>query len=163
MIIIGIDPGTQLGYGVVEKQDSLYINSLDYGCLKLGSTKKLSQRYLIIFDLINKLIDKYQPDALAVESQYVHKNIKTAMQLSIIRGIAILASTKSSIPIYEYSPATIKRAIIGNGNASKEQIKKMVSTLLNLSYQLDSSDIADALALAICHIHTSKLCNNNPV
>lgn len=157
MIIIGIDPGTiKTGYGIIEANGTVY-KPLDYGCIVPPQNKKLTDRYLIIYNALEELFEKYQPQALAVETQYADKNIQSTMKLVQVRGFTLIVAAKKSIPIYEYAPSKAKKAVVGKGQASKEQVKSMVSLLLGLN-NISSVpyDAFDALALAICHAHTLK-------
>lgn len=154
-VILGVDPGTQVsGYGLIKVVERNY-TPLDFGCIRPPANYKLSDRYLIIFESIEQLIEKYKPVALAVETQYVHKNIQSAMKLGMSRGIIMIAAKKKGIPVFEYAPTQAKRAVVGNGKASKEQVQGMVQLLLKLSSPPQPSDAADALALAICHAQTA--------
>ena len=155
MIVIGIDPGTRItGFGVVETNNSsLY--PLDYGCINLPDSA-LSIRYLTIFESIDLLIEKYKPEALSIETQYIHKNIQSAIKLGMARCSATLAATRKNIPVFEYTPSKAKRAIVGNGRASKQQVQGMIRVILNLQTIPQPDDAADALALAICHIHATN-------
>jgi len=150
LVILGIDPGTLItGFGVI-KAGSV-IQPLDFGCIRPPSKLPPSQRYLIIFQGIDHLIDKYQPDAIAVETQFVYKNVQSAMKLGMARGMVLLAGAKKNIPLFEYAPKKAKLAVVGNGSASKHQVQKMVQALLRLPEPPEPEDAADALALAICH------------
>ncbi|NGX55912.1 MAG: Crossover junction endodeoxyribonuclease RuvC [Candidatus Anoxychlamydiales bacterium] len=152
-IILGIDPGTIItGYGVIEFENNKLV-ALDYGAIKPPKKEKLSKRYFIIFEAINHLIKKYNPTAISVETQFVKNNPQVALKLGMARGSVIIAAEKNNIPIFEYAPKKAKLAVVGNGGASKEQVQKMVKMLLNLSKVPTPEDAADALSLAICHIH----------
>lgn len=154
MIIIGIDPGTQItGFGIIKVSGSSY-QAIDYGCIRPPAKYKLTDRYLIIFNALEELMDKYRPDALVVETQYVQKNIQSAIKLGMARMTAILAAKKRGIPVFEYAPTKAKQAVVGNGRAGKGQVQKMVQFLLHLTEMPKPEDAADALALAICHAHT---------
>lgn len=161
MIILGIDPGTIItGYGIIRLQGSVYL-PIDYGCIRPPGSFKLSDRYLVLFNALDELLNKYQPEALAVETQYVHKNVQSAIKLGMARGIVIISAKRRGIPVYEYAPSKAKLAVSGNGAASKQQVQGMVKLLLNLARIPEPADAADALALAICHaqsIHTSCMC-----
>lgn len=151
-IIIGIDPGTIVtGYGIIKKEGNQCV-TLDYGCIRPPIQNKLSDRYLIIFNSIEELLIKYQPSILVVESQYVKKNVQSALKLGMARGIIILAAKKRGIPVFEYFPTEAKRAVVGNGKASKRQVQKMIQLLLKLPSD-PPEDAADALSLALCHFH----------
>lgn len=157
MIIIGIDPGTLCtGYGVISTGGSTY-EVLDFGCIRPPSSFKLSDRYLIIFESVESLLDKYRPEALVVETQYVHKNVQSAIKLGMARGIVIVAAKKRGIKVYQYAPSEAKLAVVGKGNASKQQVQHMVKCLLNLDAIPEPEDAADALALALCYAQTHQL------
>lgn len=107
------------------------------------------------------MIQKYQPEILVVETQYVSKNVQSAMKLGMARGVAIIAAKRHSLGVYEYTPTEAKKAVVGSGKASKEQVQSMVKVLLRLATVPQPEDAADALALAICHANGmaySKLC-----
>jgi crossover junction endodeoxyribonuclease RuvC len=155
LIILGIDPGTRLtGYGVISYKNHEQI-ALDYGCIRPPTTSALSKKYLIIFESLCQLIEKYQPDAVSVETQFVYKNPASAIKLGMARGMAVLAAAKNEIPIYEYTPKKAKLAVVGKGSASKHQVQKMMQLLLKLPSIPEPEDAADALALALCHAHTT--------
>ncbi|MBT3394477.1 MAG: crossover junction endodeoxyribonuclease RuvC [Waddliaceae bacterium] len=158
MIIIGIDPGTVVtGYGIIDATNPRSHNVIDYGCIRPPRKDKLSQRYRIIFDAICVLLDKHNPTALVVETQYVGKNPQSAIKLGMARGMAILAATLRGIPVFEYTPSKVKLAAVGQGNAKKHQVQNMIKVLLKLAKE-PPEDAADALALAICH---SNAAHNN--
>ena len=158
--VIGIDPGSRVtGFGIVEVCGNQY-QVLDYGCIRPPVALPLSERRQLIFEGISHLIATYQPQALAIESQFVKKdiqtaNMQTAMKLSMVRGVAILAATQAKIPPHEYAPSRVKRAVSGNGNASKSLVQIRTQQQLGLA-QLPPEDAADALAVAICHLHASE-------
>lgn len=154
MIIIGVDPGTVItGYGIIKCEGASY-SAIDYGCVKPPARLKLSDRYLILFNALEALLDQFTPAALAVETQFVKENVQSAIKLGMARGITILAAKKRGIPVFEYAPAKAKSAVVGNGRASKYQVQGMIKALLNLSELPQPEDAADALALAICHAHS---------
>lgn len=151
MILIGVDPGTIIcGYGVILVEGSSY-RAIDYGCIKPPPSYEISDRYLIIFNSIEELLEKHKPNALIVETQFVHKNVQSAIKLGMARGAVMIASARKGIPIAEYAPTKVKLAVVGNGRASKEQVQKMVQMLLRLTQPPEPEDAADALALAICY------------
>lgn len=155
-IILGIDPGTRItGYGVIRANSRQYA-ALDYGCIRPPAKQKLSDRYLIIYEGILELIELHQPHVVVVETQYVYKNVKSAITLGMARGAVIIAAKKKELPIFEYSPTKTKKAVVGTGTASKLQIGFMIQKLLGLSSVPKPEDAADALALAICHTHTAE-------
>lgn len=156
MIIIGVDPGTLVtGYGIIKVENNKY-QALDYGCVKPPKTYKLSDRYLIIFEALELLLERYQPQVLAIETQYVHKNVQSAIKLGMARGIALIAAKRKKTAVFEYAPSKAKSAITGNGNASKHQVQAMIQKLLDLAIAPSPEDAADALALAICHAHSMR-------
>ncbi len=156
MIILGIDPGTRVsGYGIIEVRGSTYI-PLDYGCIRPPTDYELFDRYYALFESVERLIEKHKPDAVVVETQYVNKNVQSAFKVGMARGSVIIAARKNGLDIFEYSPSTAKKAVVGNGNASKPQVQGMVQRLLSLSLP-PPEDAADALQLAICH---AQRCNN---
>lgn len=149
--IIGVDPGTRItGYGIIVIEGNRQ-RTLDYGCIKTSSKHKLTERYRIIYDSLNELLERYEPDYLSVETQYIKHNPQSAIKLGMARGIILLAATKRNIPSFEYAPSRAKSAVVGTGRASKEQVVSMIQKLLNLSSSKIPEDAADALALAICH------------
>ena len=159
LVILGIDPGTRItGYGIIKSKGSLY-QALDYGCIRPPANRKLTDRYLVIFQGICTLIDTHKPDILVVETQYVHKNVQSAIKLGMARGIAIIAAKKAGLTVVEYSPTKSKLAVVGNGRASKQQVQGMIKTILNLK-NIPPEDAADALSLAICHAHAASTKRN---
>ena len=156
VIVLGIDPGTLItGYGVVQASGTGY-RPLDFGAIKPPKTLPFEKRYLHIFNGIETLINKFQPDALSVETQFVSKNPNSALKLGMARGAAILAAARRDIPVFEYAPTKAKLSVVGTGKASKIQVQKMIQMLLNLDKVPEPEDAADALALAICHIHNKR-------
>ena len=154
MIIIGIDPGTRItGYGIIKVEGNAY-SVIDFGCIRPPANYKLTDRYLIIFNALEEIIDKHSPDAFVVETQYMQKNVQSAIKLGMARGIAIVAAKKRGVPVFEYAPTKAKLAVVGHGSASKTQVQKMVQLLLRLAELPTPEDAADALALAICHAHS---------
>jgi crossover junction endodeoxyribonuclease RuvC len=152
-IILGVDPGTvTTGYAVIDGE-----TILDFGCIRPPTKLTLPERYLVIFNAIEHLIRKFQPEAVSVETQFMSKNAQSTMKLSMARGTVMLAAAKNNVSVYEYSPRKAKQAIVGNGGASKEQVQRMLQILLKLPSLPEPADAADALALAMCHAHTLKL------
>jgi crossover junction endodeoxyribonuclease RuvC len=151
-IILGIDPGTRVtGYGIIALENGL--TPLDFGCIRPPPTLALHFRYKIIFEGVEALIAQYQPTAIAIESQYVAKNVQSVLKLGMAKGVVLLAAARHNIELFEYSPTTAKKAIVGVGSASKEQVQKMIQSLLRLPKLPEPEDAADALALAICCSH----------
>lgn len=156
-IILGIDPGTRVtGYGVIIVKNNT-MEPLDFGCIRPPATLSLEQRYRIIFESLEKLIEKYKPESIAVESQFVLKNPQSAIKLGMAKGMVLLAGARRNIPVHEYAPRKAKLAVVGTGAASKLQVQKMIATLLRLPSLPEPEDAADALSLAICHAHNLQL------
>jgi crossover junction endodeoxyribonuclease RuvC len=156
VIILGIDPGTIVtGYGVIRLEDGKYM-AVDYGSVNPPAKFKLTDRYLIIYEALEQLIDKYKPDACVIETQFVSKNVQSAIKLGMARGVVIVAAKKRGVSVFEYAPTKAKNAVCGNGSASKAQVQKMVQLLLALPRPPEPEDAADALALAICHANSLR-------
>lgn len=155
-IILGVDPGTRItGYGLIRVRGNL-LEPIDFGTIRPSPALPQEKRYLIIFDAILSLLEKYRPQALAVETQFVHKNAQSAIKLGMARASALLAAAKMDVAVHEYAPKKAKLAIVGNGAASKEQVQKMVQLLLKLRAVPEPEDAADALALAVCHANNLR-------
>lgn len=154
--ILGIDPGTNTtGYGVIQT-DGSQITALDFGAIRPSKKSAFSDKLLAIFDSVESLINRFQPDILSIELQFVSKNAQSAMKLGMARGAALLAAARNGVEVFEYAPRKAKQAVVGNGAAGKEQVQKMVQLILHLPVKPEPEDAADALALAICHAHTLK-------
>ena len=152
MRIIGIDPGsTVTGYGIVE-QVNLRLCHVASGRVASPTRMPFHERLKRIYVELEKVIACYEPGAMAVEDLFVSRNIKSALKLGHARGVAILAGLNADLPIAEYSPLEVKKALVGYGRAHKTQVQQMVRTLLCLG-ELPESNTADALAVAICHLH----------
>jgi crossover junction endodeoxyribonuclease RuvC len=148
--ILGIDPGSRAtGYGVIAKNG----NRLYYvtcGIIRLGDKYSFSDRLKIIFDSLCEVIEVHKPAIAAVEDVFVAVNPRTALKLGHARGVAVLAALHNGLPVRDYTPRMVKQAVVGYGNADKQQVQQMVRVLLQLS-AAPSSDAADALAVAMCH------------
>jgi len=156
MIVLGIDPGlARLGYGIIGVENGT-ITPLCYGCIQTSVEKTSSQRLLQIYGEINELITKYQPDCCAIEKLFFTKNITSAMNVSEVRGIILLAAEQHNLPITEYTPNQIKQAITGSGRADKKQMQEMIKRLLHLDSIPRPDDAADGLSIALCHIHIMR-------
>ena len=154
-IILGVDPGSQVtGYGIIHKSGQK-LDVLDYGTIRPPKTFKLSDRYLIIHDSIYSLVEKWKPTSVSIETQYVAKNVQSALKLGMARCAIMIAAKRHAVAIYSYAPTKAKLAVTGHGSASKEQLQSMVQRLLNLSHKSIPLDASDALALAICHAHAA--------
>ena len=148
--ILGIDPGSRAtGYGVIEKKGNrLYY--ITCGVIRLSDKNSFSGRLKIIFDGLCEVIDSHKPAVAAVEDVFVAANPRTALKLGHARGVAVLAALHNGLQVHDYTPRMVKQAVVGYGNADKNQVQQMVRVLLQLSAS-PSADAADALAVAMCH------------
>jgi crossover junction endodeoxyribonuclease RuvC len=159
MIILGIDPGTATtGYGLIEEEKG-EIHVLDYGCILTSSKKSLDVRLEEINVKLTEIIKKYQPFEMAVEEIFFANNAKTAIAVGQARGAILLTARQNRCSTFEYTPLQVKNAICGYGGADKKQVQKMVQLLLKLDKLPKPDDAADALAIAICHLHSRKINN----
>ena len=159
MKVLGIDPGSEtLGWGVVEGSGLKYA-LVDYGTVKSSPKDAFSKRLLKIYDGIESIIAKFQPDVLSVEEAFYANNVKVALKLGQVRGVVLLLGEKSKLEISEYAPRLIKQTVVGYGNAEKHQVQEMVRVLLRMQKIPEPHDAADALAIAICHFHHAGVQN----
>jgi len=153
--VLGIDPGNSItGYGVVEKQRN-GLHHVLYGEVKMAKAASRSSCLVMIYDNLLEVIDRSSPDVIAIEDIFYGKNIKSLIRQGEARGVVILACSHRHIPIYEYTPLEIKKAVVGYGRAEKNQVQTMVKAILRLP-ELPPVDAADALAVAICHVNYLK-------
>lgn len=158
MIILGVDPGTHFtGYGLVEKIGSA-LKHIDNGLIAPSSKSLLPLRLKQIFEEIFRLIEKFSPQEVALEDVFVAKNARSSLKLGHARGVVMLAAAQRGIPVFEYPPAKVKQAIAGFGQATKEQMQKMVKIHLKLR-EPAQEDATDALAVALCHCQIVKMRN----
>jgi len=158
MLVIGIDPGTATtGYGFIQANEDGSLHAIEFGVIETSPKFPPHQRLLVIYRQLQKLIDLHQPGSGAVEKLFFQRNVKTAISVGQGRGVAMLALAQAGIPMEEYSPLEIKQAVAGYGRADKFQMQNMVKALLSLVDIPSPDDAADALAVAICHIHSKKL------
>lgn len=151
MRILGIDPGIAIvGFGFLDKQGNK-MTPVQYGSIVTEAHQEPAVRLNIIYDSLLQLIEKYKPDAVAVEKLYFNRNVTTAFQVGQARGVIMLAAVKSKLAIAEYTPLQVKQAVVGYGKAEKKQVQEMVRILLKLQAVPKPDDVADALAVAICH------------
>jgi crossover junction endodeoxyribonuclease RuvC len=156
MRVLGIDCGTECtGYGVVELGRNGKLLCLTCGAIKLSPREALPARLATIFTGLRVIIEQYRPDNVAIEEVFYALNVKSALKLGQVRGVAMLAASSTGLQVSEYSPLTIKSAVVGYGRAEKHQVQHMVTQLLNLAEIPEPPDAADALAIAICHLHTA--------
>lgn len=161
MKILGIDVGFAItGWGIVEK-DSASKNQMkliDYGAIFTESDLEIHQRLELLYKALNKVIKEYKPDVLAVESIFFFKNQKTVINVAQARGVILLAGQLNKLPIFAYTPLQVKTALTGYGRADKQQIQKMVKLMFSLQEAPKPDDVADAIAIAVCHLnHSSSL------
>ncbi len=156
MRVLGIDCGTEYtGYGVVELCPDGKLLCLTCGAIKLSPRDPLPARLATIFQRLGALIEEQHPDNVAIEEVFYALNVKSALKLGQVRGVAMLAASYAGLDVSEYAPLSIKSAVVGYGRAEKPQVQYMVARLLNLAEIPQPADAADALAIAICHLHTA--------
>lgn len=154
--IIGIDPGSRItGYGIVEKRGASFVH-IDNGCLTTRSGDSIPSRLEQIHSGLIDILEKYRPDAAAVEEVFFAKNVSSSLKLGEARGVALLAAVQSKIAVFEYATREVKQALTGYGQATKDQIQKMVKAMLKLP-EVAQEDASDALAVAICHLQSYKM------
>jgi crossover junction endodeoxyribonuclease RuvC len=159
MKILGIDPGTLvMGYGVIESEDD-ETTLIAFGALTTLERSSIGERLSHLYNGLVEIIQRHQPDAVAVEQPFIAKNVRSAMAIGRAQAIALLAAANRHIPTYEYTPAQIKQRVANYGASSKEQIQEMVRLQLGLAEVPQPNDAADALAVAICHLREIHLSN----
>lgn len=155
--ILGLDPGTATtGWGVIEEVKGEPIVKA-FGCIETPKTKTDNKRLQEIARDLREILDKYQPDEVAVEDLFFFKNLKTAIKVAQARGVLLLIPTENKIPVYEYTPLQIKQALTGYGRAEKKQVQIMVQNILKLKKIPQPDDAADALAVALCRQQSRKV------
>ena len=156
MRVLGIDCGTEYtGYGIVEQTSRGKLHCVGFGAIRLAKSEPLPTRLATIFHRLSELIEAHRPDQVAIEDVFYAVNAKSALKLGQVRGVAMLAASAVGLPVAEYAPLAIKSAVVGYGRAEKSQVQAMVARLLSLDAPPQPADAADALAIAICHIHTA--------
>jgi len=157
VIILGIDPGTaSTGYGLVREQDN-ELALVGYGVITTAAGQALPLRLQAIYEGLTGLVRRFQPNAAAIEELFFSRNARTALAVGHARGVALLALADAGLPIAEYKPMQVKQAIAGYGGADKQQVQEMVRLLLDLDRVPQPDDAADAIAIAICHIHAARM------
>jgi len=160
MIILGIDPGSRLtGFGLIKKAGNRNIH-VENGTLFLEEKGSYADRLVYLFQEIQSLTSAFQPEAMVVENIFYHKNPKSIQKLGEVRGVTILSGAVAGLPIFEYTPREVKKAVTGYGNASKEQMQYMVRSLLKLK-DVAEENASDALGIAICHAHSYNQLTNS--
>lgn len=157
MLVLGIDPGTAItGYGLVREDDG-ELTLVSYGVINTSSGQPLPDRLAAIYDRLSGLIAEYKPQAMAVEQLFFSRNVRTALAVGQARGVALLTAAHAGVPVYEYTPLQVKQAIVGYGRAEKGQVQEMVRLVLKLDAVPQPDDAADAVAVAVCHLHSARL------
>jgi crossover junction endodeoxyribonuclease RuvC len=160
MRVLGIDCGGEYtGYGVVELHPTGKLSCLCCGAVRLLTRDPLPTRLSRIYSQLGAIISEHQPDEVAIEDVFFALNVKSALKLGHVRGVAMLAAASAGLEVAEYSPLTIKSSVVGYGRAEKHQVQQMVTRLLSLAAPPEPTDASDALAIAICHLHTSATLN----
>jgi crossover junction endodeoxyribonuclease RuvC len=158
MITLGIDPGIALtGFGIIEEKHDGSLHVMDYGVIRTSAEFPQADRLVYLYQRIKTLILLHQPDMGAVEKLFFERNVRTALNVGQARGVALLVMAESKLKIGEYTPLEVKQAVAGYGGADKNQVQQMVKTILGLEALPRPDDAADALAVAICHIHSAKI------
>jgi crossover junction endodeoxyribonuclease RuvC len=152
---LGIDPGSRVtGYGIVEQAGGRIVR-VDHGEIRIKKGEPFTRCLSRIFDELTEVIGRTKPDAVAIEDIFYGKNVKSLIKQGHVRGVALLAASRSGLPVHEYSPLEVKKAVVGYGRAEKQQVQVMIQAILRLGEMLPE-DASDALAVAICHTNTKK-------
>jgi crossover junction endodeoxyribonuclease RuvC len=155
--VLGIDPGIAIvGFGFIDKIGSKLV-PVQYGSIQTEAHTDPGLRLKEVYDAAVQLIEKYKPDAMAIEKLFFNRNVTTAFTVGQARGVIVLAGVQAGLQVAEYTPLQVKQAVVGYGKAEKHQVQEMVKMLLKLSIVPKPDDVADALAIAICHAHSSAL------
>jgi len=153
MRILGVDPGSETtGYGVIETDGRTY-RLIESGAIRPPRHRPFAQKLLDIAERLQGVVDRLRPDAVALEEAFTALNPKSALKLGHVRGVVLLVAARAGLCVYEYSPLEVKSATVGYGRAEKLQVQRMVALLLGLSHVPEPHDVADALAVALCHAH----------
>jgi crossover junction endodeoxyribonuclease RuvC len=153
MRVLGVDPGSRItGYGIIDKEGNRLVH-VDNGAIFTDSHKDFPSRLQRIHQGLTEVIERYRPDAMAVENIFFATNVQSALKLGQARGAAIVAGVNAGLPVFEYTALQVKQAVVGHGRADKQQVQKMLKALLNLP-EVAQEDASDALAAAVCHAHS---------
>ena len=156
MRVMGIDPGSNCtGYGIIEENKGV-LHVVHWGSVRTQPKQPFAERLKKIYGHLVLIFQEFSPDEVAVEDMFFGVNAKAALKLGQTRGVTLLAAANENITIAEYSPLEVKQAVVGYGRAEKSQVRDMVTRLLDLKEKPEPMDAADALAIAICHIHTAS-------
>ncbi len=157
MIILGIDPGTAIsGYGVIQTDRRGNLQTLSYGAIRTSSKEKMDKRLLEIYQSVDMLIKEYKPHCVAIEELFFNRNVSTALTVGQARGVIMLAAAYNGVEVAEYTPLQVKQSVTGEGRAPKDQVGFMVRLLLGLTEVPRPDDVADALAVSICHAYNGR-------
>ena len=157
MLALGIDPGSAIcGYGFV-RSDGSRLRAVTHGVIETAAGKPVAERLQIVFQGIDQLIKQFKPDIIGVEQLFFNRNVTTAMTVAQARGVILLAIAQNEAALVEYTPLQVKQAVVGYGKATKEQVIFMTQRLLGLEKKPQPDDAADALAIAICSIHSAGM------
>jgi len=155
MRVLGVDPGSEItGYGVVETDGQRHV-LIECAGIRAPGKSTFAQRLFAISQRLDEVIQRLKPDSCAVEETFYAVNVKSALKLGHVRGVALLSGARAGLEVFEYSPLEIKLALTGYGRAEKKQVQEMVRIILKLRQRPQPLDASDALAVAICHIHTA--------
>jgi crossover junction endodeoxyribonuclease RuvC len=158
MAVIGLDPGSAItGYGILDESADHSLKVITYGVLRTEAGQPLALRLLSLYEQLNEILILHRPESGAVENLYFQRNVRTAIAVGQARGVLLLALAEKGISVAEYNPMEVKQAVAGYGKADKPQMQQMVKMLLGLEDIPRPDDAADALAIAICHIHSRKM------
>ncbi len=158
MLALGIDPGTATtGYGLVRETQQGQLEAVKYGVILTPAGELPEKRLLYLYQQLKELILLHRPDTAAVEKLFFQRNVSTAISVGQARGVILLSLAEAGVPVTEYNPLDVKQAVAGYGGAEKGQVQQMVKALLDLEAIPRPDDAADALAIAICHLHSSRL------
>lgn len=158
MLVVGIDPGTAItGFGFVRETVEGSLEVVEYGVIQTPAGLSQADRLNLLFEALNDKLLFHQPVSAAVEKLFFQRNVRTAIAVGQARGVALLALARHGLEVAEYSPLEVKQAVVGYGGADKYQVQQMVRALLNLPAIPHPDDAADALAVAICHIHSNRI------
>ncbi len=158
MIVIGIDPGTAItGYGIVRENEDGSLEMVGYGAILTPPELSMPERLLELSRKLTELLLLHRPNSGAVEKLFFQRNVRTALSVGQARGVVLLSLAQSGLPVWEYTPLEVKQAVAGYGGADKNQVQQMVRALLGLQDIPHPDDAADALAIAICHLHSVRM------
>lgn len=157
MRVLGIDPGSEiLGWGMIESSGSKY-SLVDFGTVRSNAQESFPRRLLQAHSGVEKIVEELRPDVISIEDGFFSVNVRSAMKLGQVRGVVLLLAESRGIEIAEYAPRLVKQTVTGHGNAAKPQVAEMIRILLKLKTAPKPYDAADALAVAVCHVHHAKM------